>query len=454
MLKGAQLIGCAWLPPRSWIITFKGPSDAQINLLLCFQHPFQRFHLISRRFAHKTDPFSEKTLSTLKEFKLTGCRLLNQDRILELQFQKKSDHYALIGEFFSKCPNFYLIDDQKRIIASIYPASKTEYSLPNRSPRSSSRQAGLLEKTTHSSVENHYYLLEKEWELKEEKQRIEKMLSRQLKHAQKRREECARRLQECSLWPRKMHEAAMLQANIYRLKKGMDEVTVSDWEDDGKEVRIALDPLLLPHEEIAKRFKSSKKLKAGEEHARRRLEMAERDEQSARALKETLSALNSAKELEKFAAEHPALLKKSPGQLDRQKSGSAKPYREFYTAAGLSVWVGKNARDNDKLTFSVARGGDWWFHARDYSGSHVVLRPLKNREPDQESIQDAIHLALFFSKARDKGEGEVCLTQRKYVSRLGKDKAGKVAISKHKAAYIRLDLERIRQIQERMGLLK
>jgi len=64
-------------------------------------------------------------------------------------------------------------------------------------------------------------------------------------------------------------------------------------------------------------------------------------------------------------------------------------------------------------------------------------------------LQDALQLALHYSKAKNRGEAEVCLTQRKFVSRLKKGKTGQVQISKHKIIFIRFDPKRHLHIKER-----
>ncbi len=131
----------------------------------------------------------------------------------------------------------------------------------------------------------------------------------------------------------------------------------------------------------------------------------------------------------------------------------ALPYRELITEAGLQIWVGKSDKDNDKLTFSHAHGSDYWLHARDVPGSHVILRLGKVKEPDDESLKDAIQAALFYSKAKDRKEGEVCVTQCKFVSRFGQNQPGKVQISHHRVAYAKMDPSRLRKLRERKQLM-
>ena len=106
--------------------------------------------------------------------------------------------------------------------------------------------------------------------------------------------------------------------------------------------------------------------------------------------------------------------------------------------------MGKSAKDNDQLTFRYANGSDYWLHARNVPGSHVILRVVKGKEPDAESIKDAMQLALAYSRSPE--EGEICLTQCKYVARQGRE-AGKVHVSKHKVAYAKKDPQRLKRLK-------
>jgi len=230
------------------------------------------------------------------------------------------------------------------------------------------------------------------------------------------------------------------------LKKGMVEVVVEDWENGGTQRKITLDPSKDVHQEIESRFLRSKKLKAGMPYAEKRLvEAKEKLKQREENYKIYEQAVQQ-RSLERFLyLIEPAVKTKSPEKKNL-------PYHEFFTEAGLTIWVGKNAQGNEKLTFSCAHGEDGWFHVEGYAGSHVVLRSKKNLEPDFESIQDALNLAVAYSKAKDKGEADVCMTQCKYVNKLGKGKTGKVQISKHRAKRVILDAQRLQRIKNRTSV--
>jgi predicted ribosome quality control (RQC) complex YloA/Tae2 family protein len=288
--------------------------------------------------------------------------------------------------------------------------------------------------------------------VKDEKLGLQTVLARKLKRAQRLLKAANQTAQDSLEWEKISHEGLLLQSHFYLLKKGSFEVIVPDWENENKDIHIALDPLLDPKTEIEKRFKKSRKLRRAGEHAQRLIEKAEKEIRDYSQLLTELAVIQSPIDLEGFRKQHNLQL---PGRKAKSSQPPAKslPYRQFYTAAGLTLWVGKSAKNNDTVTFSCANGSDWWLHVRNFPGSHVILRCGKHQEPDQDSIQDAVQLAIAYSKAKNQGEAEVCLTQCKFVTRYGKGQAGKVQISKHQVIYAQFDQERFQKLKERSSIM-
>ena len=266
-------------------------------------------------------------------------------------------------------------------------------------------------------------------------------LEKKLKKAEKRVEDRLKNLSACKDWHVVNHEGLLLQANLFRVQKGMREVVVSDWEQDGVERTINLDPLKVPKDIVAAYFRRSKKLKAGQEHAVRLLKKAE--EELAACL-EQKRVLDEAADVESLAAYYKRFgesVRAIRPAAVRGKKEPAKPYYTFVSQAGIEIRVGKSAKDNDKLTFHCSKGLDWWLHAQNYPGSHVVVSFQKGQELDEETLYDAAELALRYSKAKNSGEGEVCLTQVKGLTRV-KGTPGKVMLSKHRILRLILDNKR------------
>lgn len=272
-------------------------------------------------------------------------------------------------------------------------------------------------------------------------------LSRLLKRAQKRIAERQQILEECRNWHKVDHEATLLKANLYLARKGMESLSVSDWEDHDKQRVLNLDPLLEPHEQLRRLFKKSKKLRMGEVHAIRQLEIATNDAEAKETLFNEVEKIPSMEQLLLFCEKNALRWKKSQIIPKVKKETISKPYHSFTSKTGMDIWVGKSAKNNDLLTFHHAKGSDWWMHARDFTGSHVVLRCLKDKNPDEESLKDAAELALRYSKGKDCGEGEVVVTQVKGVRRV-KGSPGKVTLSKHKVMKVILDNKRFNRMRE------
>jgi len=90
------------------------------------------------------------------------------------------------------------------------------------------------------------------------------------------------------------------------------------------------------------------------------------------------------------------------------------PFKQF-EVEGWAIWVGKNAKNNDLLTLKYAKKQDIWLHARDVSGSHVIIRNPQNRTVPAFVIEKAASLAAYFSKRQTESLCPVIVTSKKFV---------------------------------------
>lgn len=114
-----------------------------------------------------------------------------------------------------------------------------------------------------------------------------------------------------------------------------------------------------------------------------------------------------------------------------------KPYKSYTSPSGFDILVGRSASDNDTLSFKVAGKQDWWFHARQAHGSHVILR-TGSQTPKHEDILRAAEYAALNSKAKHSGIVVVQYCQRKHLSKPKGASAGRVHV--HQEKTITLDL--------------
>jgi hypothetical protein len=212
-------------------------------------------------------------------------------------------------------------------------------------------------------------------------------------------------------------QAEALLAFGHALEAGAESVELPDpWNAEATRV-VALDPRL-----------------SGRANAERLFDKARRAERASREvvlrLKETRSALADARARESRAgdARDAAALPGTGEQVaGRATNGGSGGPRHYLTARGLSVLVGRGARENHHLTFRVARPEDLWLHARDVPGAHVVLRDPEGRA-GAEDLREAAEVAAFFSEAREASVADVHLTRRKHV-RPGRGGPGRVFVS-------------------------
>ncbi|MGB4068622.1 MAG: NFACT RNA binding domain-containing protein, partial [Nitrospira sp.] len=113
------------------------------------------------------------------------------------------------------------------------------------------------------------------------------------------------------------------------------------------------------------------------------------------------------------------------------------------------IFVGRNARENDELTFGLAKSEDLWLHARGAPGSHVVVRLEKGTDPPPETLRDAATLALLYSDLKKSGKGDVIYTRRKWVKKAKGQAPGAVIITQEKSLHIGLDKARLELLKSR-----
>lgn len=124
--------------------------------------------------------------------------------------------------------------------------------------------------------------------------------------------------------------------------------------------------------------------------------------------------------------------------LGKKKKAEAefKGARRFISSDGFEIMVGKKAKDNDFLTFRVARSLDLWMHAADYPGSHVIIRNPNRKEIPNKTLLEAAQLAAFYSSGREQTKAAVNYTQKKFVNKPRRSAPGAVSISSFKTILV------------------
>lgn len=283
--------------------------------------------------------------------------------------------------------------------------------------------------------------------LSTERKILRKELSRLKKQYARRKET----LEQSLAWNQVHHEGLLLQANLFRIQPKMTAIEVVDWElpEEASMRTLSLDTTIPPAKQVAKLFLRSKKLRAAIPHAQRLLEETEKATARCELRIQGLEECHDEASLQAFCKMHGILQKKTATVPKVAVKAPKLPYKTFMSATGCPIWAGKSAKDNDLLTFHHAKGSDWWLHAHNYAGSHVVIPLAKGKEPDEATLRDAAETALRMSQGKKTNSGEVAVTQVKWVRRV-KGSPGKVMLSDHRVLRHDLDDDRWNSLRARM----
>ncbi len=207
----------------------------------------------------------------------------------------------------------------------------------------------------------------------------------------------------------------LITANLYRMERGMSRLTAQNYYDpDCADVDIPLDVRLSPQENAAKYFKKYTKAKTAEKYITAQLEKARVELTYLESVLQELTLAESEQDFNDIRAElTDGGYLRAKGRKQPQRP--SKP-REFRSTAGLRILVGRNNRQNDRLTAKDAEKWDIWLHTQRIHGSHVILC-TGGAQPDEQSLLEAASLAAYFSQAQDSAKVPVDFTQVKYVKK-------------------------------------
>lgn len=450
-----------WVPePRVVVLDIRAGGAS--HLLLVSALPDEtRIHRASQRPPSPKTPFAFQGLlrAHLDPARLVSLRAVPGDRVVRLEFDTPEGPRVLVAELTGRHGNLLLLGPGDRILGLAIPSSSTTRPLrqgeihtlpppqPARDvpPRFVGQREG--EFPISRAIEAHYAPISLEREGRELRREAARLLSQAKKRAERALEkleaEAARARDAEEL--RRMGE--MLKPLLGRIAKGQSWVDAIDYRETGPvEVRIPLRPELSPKENLERYFKNYRRMLSARERIAGRQAELRAERERALELLARLEGAREAEELEEVLAEARAFSRRGAGQKSSREKRARLPYRSFRSASGKAIWVGRGSKDNDALSFRVAKGSDLWLHARGVPGAHVVVPLARGQAADTETFLDACALAVHFSQARDEAVAEVAST---LVRNLRKPKGappGAVIMTQEKSTIYRSDGERIERL--------
>ncbi|MGH9937088.1 MAG: Rqc2 family fibronectin-binding protein, partial [Blastocatellia bacterium] len=338
---------------------------------------------------------------------------------------------GLLGDLFESAP-------KPAIYSSLAPSVLSPIELESLSGWNVSRFASVNE-----AADAYFALLDERRRFFALKQKLNSSLSSQLKKRRALAGNLARELESFSNSELHQRYGELLLANLHQAVKTAGGFLVTDFYDEAQakiEIPSANKPT--PQEAAEHYFKLARKARHGFENINSRLPRIESDVARIEKQLAELVAITRAEDLNSFAAQfNPPTIQPPQGKKPSQPARKAKEekipgVRRYRSSDGYEILVGRGDRDNDHLTFRVAKSFDLWFHAADYPGSHVVLRNPQRKQVPPRAITEAAQLAAKFSQARAAGRVAVNYCERKFVTKMKGFAPGQVRLSSFKTVMV------------------
>ena len=454
--------------PQAMMLTLDIHSPGtSITLYISAEPRFARLHLTSKKYQNPPSPppFCQFLRSHIEGGRIEAITQEPEDRIIYIKISKGEKAYTLVIALLGNRANVLLLNTHRTLLQSLkesrfkigerfVPPTKKDSPTPQPTPPS---RMETIEEPQKNGTFAAQYPVSAAWEIiyeKKETDENQKLLHDQyLAHIRKTLKGAKgklRTLQEDFKKAERYCEYArygeLLKSTLHELRKGQETATLTDYYDPAlPTLTLPLDPAKDPVQNMENYFRKYKKYLGAQEHLLPRIAL---QEQKVEKLEQQLTQIAQGSIDHDFP---PTITKKlqlppSP-RPSKVRPAPAQGYRTYISADGMTILVGKTAKDNDHLTFKVGKPDDLWLHARGTPGSHVIVQLQKGQSVPHETLKDAATLTLWFSDLRKSGKGEVIYTLRKFVKKAKGQKPGAVQVTRDKSMWIECKEERLERLK-------
>lgn len=299
------------------------------------------------------------------------------------------DRKAFISKYFIESPNpLYLKSDSAKSYLSIFPEA---------------------ELTRYDDITEAYTRLARlvlpSYQMEVQKQDIRGQLDDKLKKIKKQLFSAQKHLENAESFVGYENTGHIIMANMHAIPKLISSIELLDFYT-GLMTLIKLDKNLSPQENAEKYYRKSKALKQDIPNLNKQVIQLSSDQVQLETIIAQFSTIEQIKELKAFAVQN--------GLLKLKEDEPIFPFRKMIVDE-FEVWIGKNASNNDLLTFGYAHKNDIWMHAKDVSGSHLIIKNQSGKIIMKPTIEKAASIAAFYSKSKSQTLAAVTYTQRKFV---------------------------------------
>jgi len=244
----------------------------------------------------------------------------------------------------------------------------------------------------------------------------------------------------------------IILSNLSRIRQGDEWLEAESFSSDGNlkagssnTVRVKLNTQKSPAASAEEYYEQFRKAKSGLVEIRNQIEENERELIKTGETLKTLLLETNPLVLHKLIKTGAATEKGKQDSLKR-KEDSKRPGLSFRRKDWLII-VGRDATENDALLRKHVKGSDLWMHARDYPGSYVFIKQRAGKTVPLDILLDAGNLAIFYSKGRNNGEGDLFYTWVKYLRRAKNGPKGLVIPTQEKNLHVKVEAARLKELE-------
>ncbi len=416
------------------------------NLFIGLRSGECRLHITSHRYAKPSVPprFMEFLRARIRNRRITMVKQHGQDRIVELTVGGGDEALSLWIRLWSGVANIIAADCSRNILEAFYrrPQRKEmhgeRFEPPTSSANDSPSDKYVMREYPVAMRFNDYI---DQWYFEREQNRTMLLLRQR---ATKRLTQKISRLQSLITnrrqgdWQREIEMGQAILANSHAIKSGDRQVTA---QIRGETQTIPINPEYTAIQNAEHRFLRAKKIRTA----------IQRNEIYRKTLDDNIDQANC--QLQAIDSMDSRALRRLVGNYEETHQRTEKILGLRFHSQGYHILVGRNARENDQLLRRNARGNDIWLHIKGHAGGYIFIKSRRGKSAPLDTLLDAANLALFYSKARKHGEGEVCYTPVKYLRRPKKGKLGVIQPIREKHLSITLDERRLVDLRARSAMI-
>jgi predicted ribosome quality control (RQC) complex YloA/Tae2 family protein len=444
-------------------IDFRAPHSNYLFISIEPTNP--RIYLIKRRLrdlekpSKSASPFLLLLRKELSHAVLETVEKVENERILRFDFLAQNEiglmeNLVLVAQLTGRSANLFLLDENDYILDSAREnfgegqETGNRFAPPVRDAET--RRKGEEEifpkaefQTLSESLDDFYLKKEAEAAFQSRANAARNKLKQEITKREKLVKKLAQDLEnhgDAANWKRL---GDLLLANISTAKREGDKIFVTDFFDENTPiVEINAEENLSLSEAAEKFFRRYTKARNATGEISKRLAELKLQISDSKFQIERLEAAIADKD-EDFLVDilGEKVEKSSPGSK-RKKAEIFSGARRYTSSEGFEILVGKGSKDNDFLTFRVAKSYDLWLHAADYPGSHVVIKNPNRKEIPPKTLLEAAQIAAFFSKAKKQAKVAVHYTQKKFVNKPKGAKLGLVSLASFKTILVEPKIEK------------